>query len=495
MKHTSIEDQYDIALVWAGIMSATLAALLYELDPKLKIGIFERLEQVALESSDAWNNAGTWHSAFCELNYTPPNPDWSIEISKALSIAEQFEISKQFWSTLVERWYITDPSSFINQVPHCSLVTNEESVAYLYNRYQALSKNHLFQDMRYTQDPETLKKRFPLIMDGRKDNSPIAATHVSIGTDVNFGSLTRQIISYLQKHNHIQLYLGHDILDIKKNKDNRTLDIKDSNADCYRSINAKWVFIGGGGGSLPLFQWTKVAQRKKYGWFPVSGQRLVCNNQDVIKKHDAKVYGRAEMDATPMSVPHLDTRIIDGKKALLFGPYAGFTTRFLKKGSFLDLFRSVRWYNIKGMLKSSKLNFSLIKYLIKEITQTKYDRIRSLQKFVPTAKYEDRDIQEAWYRVQIIKTNKKDIGKLQFGTEVVVSEDRSLATLLGASPWASTSVSIMLNLIKKCFPEYLEGDHINQIIPSYHHSLITDKEKTLQVRKWTHSVLGIKNDL
>ena len=83
-------------------MSATLAMLLKELQPDLKIEIFERLDVAAAESSDAWNNAGTGHSAFCELNYTPEKKDGAIDISKAVKIDESFEVSKQFWAYQID---------------------------------------------------------------------------------------------------------------------------------------------------------------------------------------------------------------------------------------------------------------------------------------------------------------------------------------------------------------------------------------------------------
>lgn len=399
--------QFDITLVWAGIMSATLAALLHELDPELKIAIFERLDQVSMESSDALNNAGTWHSAFCELNYTPENPDWSIDITKALNIVEQFELSKQFWATLIQKWYIQDPKSFINQVPHCSLVFGHENVKYLKTRHQALIKNHLFEDMKYTEDQSKIAEWMPLTTDGRDTNSPIAATKMDIWTDVNFGSLTRQIISYLSSKANISLYLSHEVKNISKDKDNRTIIVTGKKDGNKKIVKSKFVFIWAWWWSLSLFQWSKVPERKEYGWFPVSGQWLICNNPEIVAQHSVKVYGRAALDATPMSVPHLDTRIIDGKKSLLFGPYAWFTTKFLKQWSFLDLFKSIKWYNIKWMIKAWSLNLSLIKYLIKEVTQWPKDRVRSLQQFMPTARLEDRELKEAWYRVQIIKADKK----------------------------------------------------------------------------------------
>jgi malate dehydrogenase (quinone) len=481
---------YDVVLVWAGIMSATLGALLHELDPKITVWIYESQDGIASESSDVMNNAWTGHSAFCELNYTPQASDGSIDISKALTIVEQFEVSKQFWSTLTQKWYFSTPHSYINAIPHCSVVFGKKDVEFLKTRYEALQKNHLFHGMEYSEDPALISTWMPLITKNRDLSTPIAATHMSIGTDIDFGSLTRQMISHLTISDHVYMHNNHRVVDLRKQSDGlRHISVHDTIANTTHIVRAPFVFIGAGGWALPLLQKSGIAERKWFWWFPVSGQRLVCNNPEIIEQHYAKVYGKAALGAPPMSVPHLDTRIIDGKKALLFGPYAWFTTKFLKKWSFLDLPKSIKYHNMIAMIAAGAHNIPLTTYLINQVRQSSDDRLAALREYMPDAHKDDRDLIEAGYRVQIIAPDAKHWGKLQFGTEVIVSADKSFSTLLGASPWASTSVSIMVEIVEKCFPQYI--DRITDIIPSYGTSLGDNNNLLGTIRKRTHTTLGL----
>ncbi len=482
--------KYDVVLIWAGVMSATLWAMLHELDPKLTIWIFESQNTIASESSDVMNNAWTGHSAFCELNYTPQATDGSVDISKALGIVEQFEISKQFRATLTQKWYFSTPHSYINTIPHCSVVFGKEDVQFLKTRYEALQHNHLFHGMEYSEDPAIIATRMPLITKNRDASQPIAATRMSIGTDIDFWSLTRQMLAHLERSDHVHMYGNHRVENLHKESDWLWhITVRDAASKTSRTVRASFVFIWAGGWALPLLQKSGVSERKWFGGFPVSGQRLVCNNPDVIAQHAAKVYGKAALGAPPMSVPHLDTRIINGKKALLFGPYAWFTTKFLKKGSFLDLPLSIKYHNIISMLGAWAHNIPLTKYLIDQVRQSSNDRLDALREYMPDARKEDWDLQEAWYRVQIIKADSKQWWKLQFGTEVIVSADKSLSTLLGASPWASTSVSIMLQIVEKCFPQY--RSHLPTIIHSYGQSLHDNSELAATIRKRTHTTLWL----
>lgn len=343
--------QPDIILIGAGIMSATLGVFLKELDPTLSISIFERMPEIAVESSDAWNNAGTGHSAFCELNYTPEKEDGHIDISKANKIAASFEISKQFWSYLVQEKHIGSPDDFIHPIPHLSFVWGEENVAYLKKRYDALIQSPLFAGMQFSDDTAQLKEWMPLVMEGRDASIPCAATKMDIGTDVNFGALTRAMISWLVQQENVQLYTRHEVRDLQKKDDGQwQVKVEDLDTDETKELLSRFVFIGAGGGSLPLLQKSDIAEAEGYGGFPISGQWLRCTNESVIAQHQAKVYGKAAVGSPPMSVPHLDTRIIDGKKALLFGPFAGFSTKFLKNGSYFDLPLSVELDNFIPML-------------------------------------------------------------------------------------------------------------------------------------------------
>ena len=486
----------DVVLVGAGVMSATLGALLKELDPSLTIEIFESLDTVAAESSDAWNNAGTGHAALCELNYTPQKADGSVDVTKALQINEQFKISKQFWAHLVAQGRIQSPGTFINRIPHLSFIHGAKNVAFLRKRYEALSGSHLFSEMEYSEEPILLAEWMPLVMEGRARKEPVAATRVGIGTDVNFGALTRSIFGYLRQQEGVKMHLRHEVLNLHRNGDNSwCLYVRDLNTDRERTVNAKFVFLGAGGGALPLLQKSGIPEGHGFGGFPVSGQWLRCTYDGMIERHNAKVYGKAPIGAPPMSVPHLDTRVIDGKKGLLFGPFAGFTTKYLKNGSVFDFPLAIRPNNLVPMTAAALQNISLTKYLIGQVLQSPKDRFAALKEFVPTASIRDWKLEHAGQRVQVIKKHPKKGGVLQFGTEVICSQDGSIAALLGASPGASTSVSIMLELIGDCFPDKMKSlawqGRLKEMIPSFGESLVSDARLHERVNSWTREVLNL----
>lgn len=488
------ENHPDIVLIGAGIMSATLGTMLKELEPQLKIAIVERLDMVAGESSDAWNNAGTGHSAFCELNYTPQREDGSIDISKAVKIAESFETSKEFWSYLVEKGIVSDPRTFINTIPHMSFVWGADNVSYLNKRHAALDKHHLFHGMKYSEDHAQLEAWMPLIMEGRDPSEKHAATRMEIGTDVNFGALTRHLFNYLQSLDGVSMHLGCDVHDIEQAGNSRwQLTVKDLHTKEKTIFEAPFVFIGAGGGALPLLEKAAIPEGRGFGGSPVSGQWLVCHNEEIVERHSAKVYGKADVGAPPMSVPHLDTRMINGKKALLFGPYAGFSTKFLKHGSLLDLPGSIKLDNIRPMMAAGAHNIPLTKYLVEQVMQSPEDRLEALRHFIPTARLGDWTLEIAGQRVQVIKKDKEEGGVLEFGTEIVSAADGSIAALLGASPGASTSVSIMLDVLKRCFKDQVSSEdwqtRLKQMIPSYDQSLATDAALAQRIREHTSQVL------
>ncbi len=490
------KSETDVVLIGAGIMSATLGTLINELSPEIDIEIVERLDVVAAESSDAWNNAGTGHSALCELNYTPELPDGSVKIDKAIHIAEQFEISKQFWAYLVKKNILKNPTEFIRQVPHMSAVFGEKDVDFLRKRFEAMERETLFKGMIYTEDKTVLKDWIPLMMDGRDENEVMAATRMEIGTDVNFGELTRDLIQNLQTKDNIKLSLNQEVRDIDREDDGRwEVEIKDMKTGEKRKIKARFVFIGAGGGSILLLEKSGIPEAKGFGGFPVGGQWLRCKNEEIIKSHHAKVYGKASVGAPPMSVPHLDTRYIDGKQALLFGPYAGFSTKFLKRGSYFDLPASIKLSNIRPIISAGLGNLDLTKYLITEVMKSPEDKLDSLKQFMPSAKMEDWGIEVAGQRVQVIKKDPKHGGILEFGTEVVSSADGSLAALLGASPGASTSVAIMINLLKRCFPERAKSNDyrkkLREMIPSWGKSLNDDPALCEEIRRHSTALLQL----
>ena len=486
----------EVILIGAGIMSATLGMFLKELKPEIKIQIFERLDMIAGESSDAWNNAGTGHSAFCELNYTPEQEDKSIDISKALKIASSFETSKQFWSYLIETKKISSPQHFINSIPHMSFVWGGDNVFYLRKRFQELTKHPLFEGMKYSEKWAQLETWMPLIMEGRDPGIEVAATHMDGGTDVNFGALTRAMLNYLKTLDGVELHLNHEVRDIEKDDNGKwNITVKDLNTREKRTIQSNFVFIGAGGGSLPLLEKSNITEAEGFGGFPVSGQWLRCTNKEVIERHQAKVYGKASVGAPPMSVPHLDTRMIDGEKALLFGPYAGFSTKFLKNGSYWDLAGSLELDNLFPMLSAGAHNLPLTKYLIQQASQSHEDRIEALKEYLPEANAEDWELEIAGQRVQVIKKDEEEGGVLEFGTEIVCAGDGSLAALLGASPGASVSVSVMLDVMKKCFKTEMESEEwqtkLKTMIPSYGQSLKDDAELCRKTRTRTNKILKL----
>jgi malate dehydrogenase (quinone) len=487
----------DVVLIGAGIMSATLGIMLKELDPGIRITIFERLDLAASESSDAWNNAGTGHSAFCEMNYTPEKPDGTIDTEKAVKVAESFEVSRQFWAYLVTSKVLPNPEDFIRSIPHMCFVSGTENVNYLKKRFNALRSIPLFEGMEFSEDRARITGWIPLMMEDRNPAEPIAATRITAGTDVNFGTLTRSLINRLQDMDGVTIHFHHEVKTMKKTSSGKwRVGVRDLSNSKTKAAETDFIFIGAGGGSLTLLLKSRIPEGKSFGGFPVSGQWLRCRNKDLIMTHYAKVYGKASVGTPPMSVPHLDTRIINGEQALLFGPYAGFSTKFLKNGSFFDLFRSLRWSNILPMLSAGLANIPLTKYLVNQVTQSESERLDALKAFVPAAKHEDWELEIAGQRVQVIKKDEEQGGILEFGTEVVSASDGSLAALLGASPGASTAVSIMLNVLDICFKDKMQSAgwtrKIKEMIPTYGTRLSDDAKLCRQTRFTTASVLKLE---
>jgi len=485
-----------IVLIGAGIMSATLGILLRKLMPDVNISIYERLDKIAAESSDVWNNAGTGHSAFCELNYTPLE-NGEVDISKALEIASSFEISKELWAYLTEHHFISNEIPFINDIPHMSFVWGKDNVNFLEKRYSSMQKEAIFQDMQFTCDQTQISDWVPLMMDGRVDSELFAATKMDIGTDVNFGLIAQSMIGHLESHEDVEVFLGHEIKDLSQVKDGHwKLEIENLSTEENKEILADYVFIGAGGGSLPLLEKSGIEESLGYGGFPISGEFLRCTNDEVVNQHEAKVYGKAAVGSPPMSVPHLDTRIINGERSLFFGPYAGFTTKFLKNGSYLDLPLSIEVHNVWPILVAGVKNIDLTKYLIKQNAQTREDRFEELLAYYPNAQIDDWELTVAGQRVQIIQKDKDEGGVLKFGTEIVCSADKSISALLGASPGASTSVSVMLEVIEHMFPNEMKTAEwqkaIQEMIPSFGQSILDDASLCMKTRERTTEILNLR---
>jgi malate dehydrogenase (quinone) len=498
MARTTPSNRPDVLLIGAGVMSATLGVLLKELDPSLAITVVERLDQAGLESSDSWNNAGTGHAANCELNYTPQRADGSVDISAALKVNTEFDLSRQLWAYLVSTGAIPDPSAFIHPCPHISFVWGAENVAFLKARHRAMSANHCFHGMEYSEDSAVIAGWAPLIMEGRADGEPVAATRMITGTDVDYGALTRLLVKHLAPQAGVEIRLRHEVRELRHEGDGRWLVVAhDLEADEAVDVSAGLVFIGAGGGALELLQKSHIPEAHGYGGFPVSGVWLRCDVDAVSDRQDAKVYGKAPRGSPPMSVPHLDTRTVGGHRSLLFGPYAGFTTRFLKQGSLADLFESVRPDNVLPMLEVAKDDAQLAEYLISQALQSAAAQFEMLTAFFPTAHRDDWKKAAAGERVQIIKPDPNRIGYLEFGTELISSGDGRLVALLGASPGASTAAFVAQEVLQRSFaPRLTESDwlpKLRQIIPTWGVDLREDADATRRTRAATAAVLDLEN--
>ncbi|NYF17603.1 malate dehydrogenase (quinone) [Microbacterium sp. AK009] len=487
------DDVIDVVLIGGGIMSATLGTLLKEIQPDWKIEVYERLSDVALESSNAWNNAGTGHAALCELNYMPEGPDGSLDPAKAIAINEQFQQSRQLWSSLVEKGVLDEPSTFINATPHMTFVTGEKDVAYLRKRYEVLRQQPLFAGIEYSEDSRVINQWAPLLMKKRKKGEPFAATRVPSGTDVDFGALTRQLFDDLVDKG-AEVITNREVKKVRRAKDG-TWRVRWRNTIGHTpgETRARFVFVGAGGWALKLLQSSRIPEINGYGVFPIGGQWLKTSNPALVAQHRAKVYSQASVGAPPMSVPHLDTRVVDGEASLLFGPFATFSPKFLKNGKITDIVAQVRPGNILPMLKVAVDNPGLIKYLVGELLKNHARKVDSLRDFMPTARDEDWELLQAGQRAQVMKKDPKKGGVLQFGTEVVTSADGTIAGLLGASPGASTAVSIMLGLLKTCFPDRIDAwePRLQQLIPSYGHTLNPRPEVAEEVLSETAEALAL----
>ncbi|MEB2518530.1 malate dehydrogenase (quinone) [Pseudomonas sp. YuFO20] len=486
----------DVLLIGGGIMSATLGVWLNELEPGTSMEMIERLDGVALESSNGWNNAGTGHSALAELNYTPEDDKGNVSIPKAVEINEAFQISRQFWAWQVQQGVLKNPRSFINSTPHMSFVWGDDNIKFLKKRYEALQASPLFAGMQYSEDPAVIKKWVPLMMEGRDPNQKVAATWSPIGTDVNFGEITRQFVAHLQTTPKFDLKLSSEVQDITRNADGSwRVSYKNLKDGSKSETDAKFVFIGAGGGALHLLQKSGIPEAKEYAGFPVGGSFLVTENPTIAEQHLAKAYGKASVGAPPMSVPHLDTRVLDGKRVILFGPFATFSTKFLKEGSYLDLLTTTTTHNVWPMTKVGIKEYPLVEYLAGQLMLSDEDRLDALKEYFPNAKAEDWRLWQAGQRVQIIKRDEAAGGVLKLGTEIVASQDGSIAGLLGASPGASTAAPIMLTVLQKVFKDKVATpawqEKLHQIVPSYGTQLNANPQKVAEEWAYTAKVLEL----
>ncbi|WP_324611360.1 malate dehydrogenase (quinone) [Mycolicibacterium brumae] len=488
------ETKTDVVLIGAGIMSATLGALLRLVEPDWTITVIERLDGAAAESSDPWNNAGTGHSALCELNYTPQQPDGSIDITKAITVNEQFQVSRQFWAHSVQNNVLTDVRSFLNPVPHVSFVAGADRVEYLRKRRDALAANPLFATTEFINDADEFARRLPYMATGRDFSEPVGLNWTTEGTDIDFGSLTKQLLNFGVRSGTSVLF-GHEVRNLSRDGDGWSVKVRNRRTRATRTINSRFVFVGAGGDALPLLQKAGIPEAKGYGGFPVGGQFLRASNPAVTSQHQAKVYGFPPLGAPPMSAPHLDTRIINGQPWLLFGPFAGWSPKFLKHGKFTDLPLSVKPNNLGSMLGVGMTQMDLTAYLIRQLALSESARVDALREFAPSAVDSDWNLIVAGQRVQVIKPKDSGFGgTLEFGTAVLASNDGTIAGLLGASPGASTAVPAMLDVMSRCFPKHYRQwlPRLTEMIPSLGTKLSDEPKLFDEVWNWTQQTLGLQ---
>ncbi|WP_315727457.1 MULTISPECIES: malate dehydrogenase (quinone) [unclassified Bradyrhizobium] len=496
-------DNPDVVLIGAGIMSATLGTVLKELEPSLAVVMYETLKDCGQESSQGWNNAGTGHAGNCELNYTPQRPDGSIDISKALEVNTEFDISRQLWAHLVQKGAIPDPRAFIHPCPHMSFVWGDANVTFLRARHKAMSEHHCYHGMEYSEDPVKIAEWVPLIMEGRATDQPVAAIRIITGTDVDYGALTHLLVAQLAAQDGFEVHYNRKVVGLERGVNGRwRVSVEDTYDGTRQSVSAKFVFVGAGGASIDLLQMSRIPEGKGYGGFPVSGIWLRCDVDAVSSRHQAKVYGKAATGSPPMSVPHLDTRVIGGKKSLLFGPYAGFSPKFLKHGSWTDLFEAITASNVLPILDVAKNNIDLTEYLIAQVLQSSAHQFATLKQFFPKADRADWKEAVAGQRVQVIKPDRGPGlsglgGALEFGTELIPAADKSLVVLLGASPGASTAAFIAMEVLQTCFADKLTNDAwlpaLKRMIPTYGIDLKTDADACRRTRANTARVLKVEN--
>ncbi|MDH6678561.1 malate dehydrogenase (quinone) [Rhodococcus sp. LBL1] len=439
----------DVVLIGGGIMSATLGALLSTLQPDWSIVMLERLGGPALESSNAWANAGTGHAGLCELNYMPDPSD----PARAADIGRQYALSQQFWAALVASGDIDDPRSVVNPTPHMDVVFGERDIAYLRERFATLRQLPGFSDMEYSEDPETIGAWAPLLTEGRDPAQPMAATRHTAGTDVDFGALTHALVKAMTTRG-ARVRTDHEVTSLSRSADGVwTVIGRDRREKRRFHLRSRFVFVGAGGYALKLLQKARIPEVRGYAVFPLGAQFFRTENPDVVALHDAKAYGQAAIGAPPMSVPHLDRRLVDGRPALMFGPYATFSTKLLKHGRLRDLFTTIRFHNIAPLMAVGVQNLGLVRYLVGQLAASRRRKLAELERFYPTADPADWELIQAGQRAQLIKPDRRKVGVLTFGTEMVTGADGTIAGLLGASPGASVAPPLMADLLTECFPE------------------------------------------
>ncbi|NLU84424.1 malate:quinone oxidoreductase [Rhodococcus sp. HNM0569] len=445
---TTVTSETDILLIGGGIMSTTLAAMLALDEPTRRITLVERAGSLAAESSSAWNNAGTGHSGYCELNYMPDPED----PRGPQAVADLYARTRDWWSAL-ERRGLLDTADFLHPTPHIDLVFGNRDVEYLRRRFATLVRDPRFRDMEYTEDPDVIAQWAPLTMRGRHAPEPMAATRHRHGTDIDFGALTRTLGELVARSGGT-IATSHEVRRLYRRAEGGwTVTGKNTKDGGAFRIHAAFVFVGAGGRALRLLQQGGVPEVRGYGVLPVGAGFFRCSRAEVVEHHEGKVYGQADVGAPPMSVPHLDKRMVDGRGHVMFGPYAMFSTRLLKHGSLVDFFATLQWHNLPVLAAALRDNLGLVRYLIGQLLASDRRKFAQLRRFYPEADRDHWEFFAAGQRAQLVTPDPDRGGALRSGTELVMSEDRSIAGLLGASPGASVAVPAMEDLVRECFPQ------------------------------------------
>jgi len=490
----------DVILIGGGIMSATLGIMLKRLSPGMEISIYEANVTPGMEASNAWNNAGTGHAGICELYMTPPvGVHGGVDVTKAISVFAQYERSLQFWAYAVREGLIERARDFIHPMPHLSFVRTDEQVAYLRERAARLAEHHFFQSMEFTTNREKIGDWAPLLTTGRRDGVRLGASRMVTGTEVDFGSLAGKLCEWLERQPRCEVNTRHRVTGLQETSAGWRVAVRNLHTGERRTDAARFVFVGAGGGSLPLLQMAGITESRGYGAFPVGGQWLVCTNPEVVAKHHAKIYGQATMGTSPsMALPHLDTRIIGDKRSILFGPFTKLTTRFLDEaGSMFDLVRSIRRDNLGTLVHSGFHNLPLVKYMLRQGTQGIAARLAILRQFYPEAKADDWRLVDAGIRVQVIKKVNGRGSSIHFETEILTNHERTISALLGASPGASISADLMFGVVRRCFPQVLQTGAakacMDEMLPGYEVDLANPENLNFyhRVASKTSGTLGL----
>ena len=485
----------DVVLIGGGIMSATLAALLEVVAPQWSITVFEsaagrrRRELARLEQRRHRPRRPVRAELHARRARRPGGPGQGRHDQRAVPGLPPVLVAPG-------RAGLTGaPKEFINPVPHVSFVTGEDGRAYMRARHEALAAQPLFDGLEYSDDPAELAEWTPLMMAGRDPRQLVAATRSAAGTDVNFGALTRMLLEdaadrgvavHCQPARHEPRPARPTAAGRSPCRDTVTGERRTVRRPVRLRRRRRRRAAAAAEGGHPGDRRASAASR--------SAASSCAPAPPSWSQHQAKVYGQAAVGAPPMSVPHLDPRVIDGDHSLMFGPYAGFSPKFLKAGSMFDLPRSVKPNNLGSMLGVARTELALTRYLVNELLQSGADRHQTLRAFVPDgrrARLGDDHRRPARPGHQAGPGDRPRRAPVRHrGRRRRRRHDRRPARRL---PGASTAVSAMLDLLERCFPDRMPAwrPALQEAIPSYGRSLADDPALLAEVRASTMQTLEL----